>query len=159
MKRLLGILVFLVVSLNVWSQTLEEILKEPLIYDGKKVVVQGEAIGEALRDKDGLWINISYQGYNIGIFFRDKILTNKIKNFGSYKMRGDMLEVKGIFYAICPFHAQRDIHADGVEVVEKGEPRIEKVAEFKITLSYVLAIICLTLGGVYFIKIKYGKRD
>lgn len=150
---------FLIGSLNVRGQTLEEIVKAPTLYDGKKVVVEGEAIGECLKDKGGLWINISRDGYNIGVFFKDKRLAAKIKNFGSYKVRGDIVKVKGFFYAQCPFHIQPDIHAQGVEVVEEGGPRVEGVERFKITLSLVLGIICLTLASIYFIKIKYGRRD
>jgi hypothetical protein len=156
MKKLF-FLIFIFFSSATWAESLKEILQNPSLFDNKKVVLAGEVIGEPLKAKEGLWLNISTKGVNIGVYLEDPSSVEKIENFGSYKNRGDIVRVEGIFHKSCPSHFERDIHAQIVEVVELGYIREEQIPPFKRNLSGALAIICLILATIYFIKMKYGK--
>ena len=153
------ILFFVMFPLISLAATIEEIVQAPLQYKNTKVTVIGEVVGERLIDEDGSWVNISWGGYNLGVFFPHESILAGVENFGSYKRKGDIVKIQGTFYALCPQHAQRGIHASSLEVVEKGGPSRDEVSEFKVFLSFVLAIICVLLGIIYLIKRKYGRRN
>ncbi len=139
--------------------SLKEILKHPQLFDSKTVVVEGEVIGEILKDKGGgVWINILDGGYNLGVYVGDKGLLKNIKYFGAYRIQGDIIRVKGVFYKDCPIHAGRDIHLLSVEVIKRGRSLKEAPSQFKKSISFVLAIMCLTLVIIYFIRLRYARR-
>ena len=158
MKKLIFFLVMLI-PFSGFSTTVEDILQQPVTYDNKTVTVVGEVVGESLLDKDGVWINITSGGFALGVFFEEKTAIAPIVHMGSYKQTGDVVRIEGTFYAVCPRHAHQDIHARELEVVEIGGPSREETEEFKIVLSRILGIICLTLSIMYLIKIKYGRKN
>jgi hypothetical protein len=156
--RTIVILFVVMIPLMSFAATVEEIVRDPLHYDNTKVSVRGEVIGERLIDRDGSWVNISWGGYNLGVFLPGQSVWPELKNFGSYKSKGDIVTIQGTFYARCPQHAQRGIHASRLEVVERGGPSRDEVDELKVFLSFVLAILCLLLGIIYLIKEKIWKK-
>lgn len=159
MRKIISLLLIFFLSgiPNSFSQRLKDILSEPDTFDKAKVSFKGEVIGEVLKEKDGVWINMSSGDFNIGVFLKDKKMVDKIKNFGSYKVKGDRVKIEGIFYKRCPFHFERNIHALSLEIINIGGVRMEVPLDSKKKLSFILIIICLTLGIIYFIKIKYGR--
>ncbi|OPX28831.1 MAG: hypothetical protein B1H08_05195 [Candidatus Omnitrophica bacterium 4484_171] len=135
------------------------ILNHPDKFDRKVVTVEGEAIGNLLNDnRGGVWLNIFDAGYNIGIYAHKKAVFKDVNNFGAYAKRGDIIEVKGIFYKNCPLHAERDIHAVSVKIVRRGYALRETVSGYEKLTSFALSIICLTLAAIYFIKLEYARR-
>jgi len=141
------------------SGRLGYILNNPGNFNKKVVTVEGEAIGELLRDNNGgVWLNILDAGYNIGVYTHNPATFKDIKNFGAYGKRGDIIEVKGIFYKNCPLHAERDIHAASVKIIRRGYVSKESVSSGKEFESFVLSIICLTLAVIYFIRLEYARR-
>ena len=165
MKTLVLCIVLMVSMAASFSQevTLQELLEQPHQYHNQGVVIEAEAIGEVLKGKNGLWINVAQEGYQLGIFI-DRIMLSrypffeKITFFGSYHRQGDIIRVEGTFYDNCPIHFTRDIHATRITVKEKGKVLQENVSERKKDTFAILAIICLTLAGIYFIKVRYASR-
>lgn len=147
------------ICLSVYGQTtsIKNLFVQSNKFDGKIVEAEGEVIGEALKDKDKVWINISCAGSAIGVFLSDENLLKEIKYWGSYRQKGDIVKIRGRFYKNCPFHQKIDIHAQGVKVSKRGFPRKEFVSSFKIKLAIVFFIICLTLTSIYFIKLWRRK--
>lgn len=136
---------------------LEDILASPESFDKREVQVEGEAIGEPLRDDRGVWINISSGSKQIGVFSPDKKIAENITYWGSYKYRGDQLRITGIFYKDCPIYQISDIHLRSLEIIEKGRKNEFSASAQKQQLALGLSIICLITAAIYFIKMKYGK--
>jgi hypothetical protein len=136
--------------------SLNEILSAPDKFDGKTVEVEGEVVGDYFQGKGGAWINVLDRGSNIGIFISDKSMLKKIKHRGSYKIRGDVVRIKGIFFKNCFLHREQDIHPQDIKVVRKGFVKEESPSLFKVKLAVVSFIICLTTALIYFIKLRYG---
>ena len=156
MKRLSSIFLALILTFPLYSLKIEEILKNPSFFDGKVVKIEAEAIGEPLKGKEGVWINVKGKA-TIGVFFKDSSW-KMIKHFGSYKEKGDILEIEGIFHKNCPQHKIPDIHALRIRIKKEGFFKKEIIPSYKIKVSLFLGIICLTLLGVYFIKDKIWKK-
>ncbi|MFH1768992.1 MAG: hypothetical protein ABH858_07515 [Candidatus Omnitrophota bacterium] len=142
------------------SLLLSDLLANAGRYDNQSVVVEGEVIGEALDDdQKGLWINISQAGVNLGVYLQDSSSVDKIKHFGSFQTRGDSVEIRGVFYNLCPYHFERDIHVERLSVVKPGFRRKIVVSPRKRLAAFVLSIIYLTIAVVYLIRIRYGSRN
>lgn len=158
MKRLYLFLLTLILVNPLYSLELEEILNNPSSFDRKVIKIEAEVIGEPLREKGGVWINVKGKRATIGVFLKDSQAMKRIKYFGSYKEKGDILEIKGIFHKSCPQHDIPDIHALEIKVKRRGYRIEEQIPSYKIMLSFLLGIICLTLSGIYFIKNKIWKK-
>jgi aspartyl/asparaginyl-tRNA synthetase len=140
------------------SSVLEAILAFPEKFDGQEVRIEGEVIGEPLRDNQGVWINITSGLKQIGIFSADEKVIEKITYWGSYRETGDQVMIRGVFYQECPLHQKPDVHLKNLQVIKVGQKNDYPVSPQKKQLAMVLSLICLTTALIYFIKLKYGKR-
>jgi hypothetical protein len=123
-----------------------ELIEMPQEYDGEEVAYEGEVIGDIMKRRSGAWVNIN-DGYNsIGVWMTPK-LAGVIEHRGSYKSKGDILRVKGIFHRACPQHGgDLDIHAASVRKIKSGWLREEKIIPAKQNLLIILIVIlCLIL--------------
>lgn len=138
--------------------SLADILNHPDRFNERRVEIEGEIIGELLKADKGLWINISSADQSMGVFLFDKEAVGAISHWGRYKVRGDRVKIEGVFYKDCPLHHVMDIHLDRLEVLEQGRVLEDSVPLFKVDLSIVFFVICLTMAIIYFIKLKHGTR-
>ncbi|UCC95189.1 MAG: hypothetical protein JSW40_00125 [Candidatus Omnitrophota bacterium] len=152
---LCGVMFLLLSNPSLYGQvtSIEEILDYPERFDGGTVTIEGELIGEPLKEQSGTWINISSEGHNIGVFVPDVDSLGKVRWWGSYKTQGDYVKISGKFSRNCPLHNGHDVHAYKIDVVQEGFAKNEVIKPFKIRLAIVFFIICLTLMIVYLIKI------
>lgn len=127
-------------------------------YDGRKVVIRGEVIGDILhsRNADYVWVNVCEQGnMAIGVFCAQRLLDD-IMYKGSYNYTGDAVRIEGIFHRSCPAHnSETDIHADNITVVERGRPVAHPVDWSRLMLSRVLSVIAVALAIAHLI---YSRR-
>ncbi len=123
-----------------------ELIENAQIYDGKEVVYEGEVIGEIMHRRDGVWVNINDGDNSIGVWMSEE-LAAAIKHRGSYKARGDILEVKGIFNRACVQHGgDLDIHATALRKTKSGWLKQERIIPAKRDLLIILIVIlCLIL--------------
>ena len=123
-----------------------ELINNAKAYDGKPVVYQGEAIGEVMPRGAYAWVNLLDTNNAIGIWAPSN-LSKDILYLGSYKSKGDVLEVTGIFHRACPEHGgDLDIHAQSLSKINSGRPVSEKLNLSKRDLSLMLlGILCLIL--------------
>jgi hypothetical protein len=115
-------------------------------YDGKQVSYRGEVVGEVMVRGDHAWANV-LDGYNAGGIWIEKESAKGIVCAGSYKIKGDIVEVTGIFNRACLEHGgDLDIHAQTIEKIENGAPRIEHFSYARRNVVLILAgLLCLVL--------------
>ena len=135
-----------------------DILDSPQAFDGLEVVIEGEVIGESLKDARGVWINILSDSRQIGVFSANAKIIDLITYWGSYRYTGDQVQIKGVFYKDCPVYQISNVRLNNLEIIEKGHENEFLVSSQKQQLTIVLFIICLTIASIYLIKLKYGKR-
>jgi hypothetical protein len=89
-------------------------------YDGQTVEYSGEVIGDIMSRGQYAWVNVNDSKNAIGIWVK-KELTNDIIFTGSYKAKGDRVEVRSVFNRSCPEHGgDFDIHAQSFIKIDNG---------------------------------------
>ncbi|MCM8778229.1 MAG: hypothetical protein NC834_00335 [Candidatus Omnitrophica bacterium] len=102
-----------------------ELLKNPRDYDGKRIIYEGEVIGDVMERGSFVWVNLKDKKFALGVYLAKEILP-PIKFLGSYKATGDFLRIVGTFHAHCLEHGgDMDIHAEKVEMIKEGFLREE----------------------------------
>ena len=93
---------------------------------------------------DYAWINVNDGQSAIGVWL-DKSLTKEILYTGSYKSKGDWLEITGIFHRACLEHGgDLDIHAQAIRKIRPGRQILERLNLSKRNLVFVLlGVLCL----------------
>lgn len=130
--------------------------------DNAKIILEGEAICEPLERKDGCWINVTDNSIAIGVFFKDKTQTDKIKIWGQYHFKGDIVRIEGTVYlADKQTGGELDIQGENLTVVSQGYRVDEVIPLWKIIAGIILGLITLWLIGeriyVYF-RNKRSKK-
>ena len=143
-----GLLCWMLGSVNpVYAQPMEstELLAQAQMHDGKTVVYAGEIVGEIMRRGDFAWVNI-HDGENaIGVWVPQALLKD-IVYAGSYKARGDGVEVSGVFRRACPEHGgDLDIHARVLRKIGSGRVCVEKLNIDKKNFAVILLGIMIVL--------------
>ncbi len=115
-----------------------ELLKNAKQYDGKLITYSGEVIGDVMLRGANAWVNINDGDNALGAWMGAS-LTKIINYTGSYKTRGDNLEVTGIFHRACLEHGgDLDIHAQAVRKLADGRMVKYRMNLTKINLSLIL---------------------
>lgn len=122
-----------------------ELINNARQYDGKLIAYQGEAIGDIMKRGEYAWVNV-HDGKNaIGVWAKKDLVSN-ITFTGSYKFKGDIIEVEGIFNRSCAMHGgDLDIHAEGIKIVQQGTHLYEAVNLGKQRWAVGLGIILLLI--------------
>lgn len=132
----------------------KELISNTKGYDGKTVIYAGEVIGDIMRRGDYAWVNVNDGEGAIGIWMK-AALAQEIIYAGSYKSKGDKIEVSGVFHRACPEHGgDLDIHAETLRKIQPGIILNKKLGPHKKNLSLgLLGILCLIL-----ILRRFGNR-
>lgn len=132
-----------------------ELINNAKEYDGKEVVFKGEVIGDIMARGEFAWININDGVNAIGIWSK-KDLAKDIVYAGSYKSKGDIIEVKGIFHRACLEHGgDLDIHIDELYKINSGMEIKEEADIARIKLAGALSLV-LCIAIIW--SIKRGKK-
>lgn len=115
--------------------------------NGKNLDIEGEAIGEPLKRGDYTWVNIcDGNGTSIGIYMKTKD-AEKIKFFGSSKVKGDTILVSGEFRRACKDHGgDLDVHANKVSIEKAGNKILEEVNKSKLLYAAVLTFVAAIIS-------------
>jgi hypothetical protein len=115
-----------------------ELINNAKFYDGKIVVYAGEVIGDVMVRGEYAWININDGENALGIWV-NKNLAKDIIYAGSYKSKGDWVEVTGVFQRACPQHGgDLDIHAQATRKINSGRGISERLNPAKKNLALIL---------------------
>lgn len=159
------IIIFILLSRNygvLEEETIKKIQAINLIenaerYNGRVIIYVGEVIGEVLNRKNFAWINVKDKDYAIGIWCPQKFI-KKITCFGSYKYKGDSVEIRGKFHRACTYHTgDLDIHAYSLKVINKGYKLKRNLEVFKLKSIVILSFVVLFLFILNFKKYKKRK--
>lgn len=138
--------------------TSTELIERAKELNGQEVLYHGEAVGEAMARGEHFWINLNDGENAVGVWVPNNFLS-LISFTGSYKAKGDWLEVKGIFNRACAMHGgDLDIHAITLIKARAGRIVSEPLVERKHTVVIILlgALICLLI--LWLLKKKPSKE-
>lgn len=114
-----------------------ELISKAKDYDGRLLAYEGEVIGDIMVRGGYAWINVNDGKNAVGIWL-PKELTKDIIYTGSYKTRGDRLEITGIFYRACSQHGgDLDIHAQTLKKISLGRVIPERLNTDKRNLAII----------------------
>lgn len=131
--------------------SINDLVEKAKALDGQKVTVQGEAVGEPMNRGDYSWVNINDGTNAIGVWL-SKSEAAKIKHYGNYKNKGDVVKITGIFNRACKEHGgEADLHADSIELTAEGQHIKEQITSGKLIATGILTSGAL-LFLVYFFK-------
>jgi len=100
-----------------------------------------------MRRADYAWVNVKDGSRAIGIWIHSSLLKD-VAYSGSYKSKGDAVEITGIFRRACPEHGgDLDIHAEALRVTSGGRMITERLNTDKRNMTAVL------LGALCFVWI------
>ncbi len=120
-----------------------ELIEKGAEYDGKAVEYSGEAIGEGMTRGDHGWINVSDGANALGVWVSAAALSS-IHAYGTYRTGGDVLRIRGTFHRACAEHGgDMDLHADSVEVLERGSPTPREVPFATLLLAGIFLVTSL----------------
>ncbi len=160
-KKLRGlILILLPLLLTVWASALDitpinSLIENAKELDGKEVTVQGEAIGEPLLRGEYCWVNINDGTNAIGIWMTAED-AKSITHYGSYKYKGDTIQVTGTFRRACAEHGgESDIHCKSLSITQAGDIMHYPLSQGKLIAAIILLVLLVTLGlYVYLAKLR-----
>ncbi|MDZ4169272.1 MAG: hypothetical protein U1E26_06415 [Coriobacteriia bacterium] len=138
------------VAMTPGALTPAEAVELGLAQDGVRVVVQGEAIGEALSAPRGKrWLNLLGGGVAIGVVVEAEDAA-AIERFGEYRQRGATVLVGGTLNSACDEHGgDLDIHASKIEILDQGESVPHALHPLKGALAAAVGIVALVLLAQY----------
>ncbi len=135
-----------------------ELIERAKELDGQEVVYEGEVIGEVMTRGDYSWVNLHDGNNALGIWMGNNFL-NLISFAGSYKAKGDLLEVRGTFNRACPMHGgDLDIHALNVIKLREGRLVKHRLAPQKEKLTIILSGVLLCLLILRLLNKKPKKK-
>ncbi len=122
-----------------------ELINNAKLYDGKNVTYAGEIIGDVMSRGQYAWINVNDGSNAIGIWI-DKDLLKEIFCTGSYRGKGDWVEITGVFQRVCLQHGgDLDIHAQGLRKINSGRTISEKTNPAKLNFIFILTAILFVI--------------
>jgi len=81
----------------------QELINNAAEYDGKEISYEGEVIGEIMKRKDYVWMNVFDGGLAVGVWANKQLLP-KIDYVGGYQVQGEQVLISGVFNRKCPEH-------------------------------------------------------
>jgi hypothetical protein len=152
MKKALFTILFLLLisqSYDCYAQSISsvELINNAKNYNGNIVVYRGEVIGDIMLRGEYAWINVNDEKNAIGIWIKKELIKNIIYA-GSYKAKGDLVEITGKFNRSCVEHGgDLDIHAHSIRKISFGSdiPYVvnTKAIKFALGLSCMILLVCL----------------
>jgi len=144
MKKALFAILFLLLiseSHDCYAQSISsvELINNAKNYNGNMVVYKGEVIGDVMLRGEYAWINVNDEKNAIGIWIKKELIKDIIYT-GSYKAKGDLVEIRGKFNRSCVEHGgDLDIHAQSITKISSGNKTPHSVNKEEINLILFLS--------------------
>ncbi|MBN2847449.1 MAG: hypothetical protein JXP72_03245 [Coriobacteriia bacterium] len=106
--------------------------------DGAIVRFEGEVVSEPLFGGQGhVWVNVLSEGTAIGVWMPGEMAA-EIEVLGQYSHTGDIVRVTGRLSEACDEHGgDLDVHAESLELLERGQRREHTVERWKLGVGLV----------------------
>lgn len=126
-------------------------------FDNKTVIIKAETIGEPLQRGEFTWVNVNDGTNVIGLWIKSSEV-EKIRNYGNYKEKGDMIEATGVFSRNCNEHGgDVDIHADSVKVLDSGYSKNHIINKERTNIAIIMLLFTIALLVIYYKKLEFKK--
>ena len=152
------------IDANVPVVIIRDLIKQSVKYDGQKVILRGEVIGDIMPRGKFAWINIQGQYNEIGVWI-PLDLTKRISYKGNYRFKGDRVEVLGVFkHADEEFGGEFCVRGIDLKILQSGFPSPHQQSPAKAHIVWSLFWFTLSLLLIRFFvprgnKKKDGKND
>mgnify|MGYP001040436372 CR=1 FL=1 len=129
---------FAVAAETIHDTTGPEIASSESGFDGAIVRFEGEVVSEPLFGGQGhVWVNVLSEGTAIGVWL-PREMAAELEVFGRYSHTGDIVRVTGRLSEACDEHGgDLDVHAESVELLERGQRREHAVEWWKLGVGLV----------------------
>lgn len=118
-----------------------ELLKGAPAYDGLKVTIEGEALGDVMRRGDHGWINVGDGTGVIGVWAPTGVL-DLIRSTGVHGRLGDRVRVSGTFHRAAPnLGGDTALITDHFEIVAPGRPEPRPLVLWQVLFALVAAAL------------------
>ncbi|MFC1709726.1 DNA-binding protein [Candidatus Omnitrophota bacterium] len=122
-----------------------DLINEGTLYNGQRVVVEGEAIGHLMKRGDFAWFNVNDGTLSIGVWAPVGI-ASQVQFLGRHAVIGDQVKIEGVFNSHCSVHGgDTDIHAESIVVTEVGREKLLSHDPKKVNILIFLTgiMVCL----------------
>ena len=149
-KKVLFTILFLLLiseSYDCYAQSISsaELINNAKNYNGNIVIYKGEVIGDIMLRGEYAWINVNDEKNAIGIWIKKELIKDIIYT-GSYKTKGDLVEITGKFNRSCVEHGgDLDIHAQSITEISSGNKIFHSVSKRKINLALGLFLTLILI--------------
>ena len=123
-------------------------------YDGLKVQITGEAVGEAINDLNNpeyCWVTLHdpYEHSSVVTHMR-KVDAEKIDIYGAYGKTGAIVKIQGVFNLVCSDHdGESDIHVTNMVVVQHGSEHPDEFDPMLFVPGVAITVLGLMLLLVF----------
>jgi hypothetical protein len=125
--------------------TSNDLIEQPERWDRKEVTYRGEVIGDVMRRGRTAVLNVSDGTYALGVWVPVRA-AGEIGLTGRHGIKGDVVEVRGVYYRACPEHGgDPDLHAESLTVVEPGRRLRQPFHWRELYAALVLLVVALVL--------------
>jgi hypothetical protein len=126
-----------------------ELIERARELDGKRVIYKGELVTAVLDRGEYSFVNLNDGSNAISVWCPSPALKS-VRYAGSYRTKGDTLEVRGVFNRACGLHGgELDIHADEARLVKHGFRTGEKISRIKLNLTVAIFLTTLLIMIVF----------
>ncbi|MCE1197126.1 DNA-binding protein [bacterium] len=134
-----------------------DLVEKASAYDGARIEVVGEVVGDKLARPDGVWLTVLAGGTAIGVFASAGDVSG-ISAFGSYASSGDRVRVQGVFHRACPDHGgDLDLHAETVTKLADGRAAPHAFAPARVFWAVALCLSGTTLAALWRLRERRRK--
>lgn len=128
-----------------------QLIENGFDYNDTVVSYGGEVVGDVLWREDGAWINVSDGENAVGVFI-PTAEASKIQSFGGYRVKGDTVELTGVFHRDCAQHGgDMDIHADTIAVTQRGSAS-EDAPSGALVIAAAVLFPCAAISAAIVLK-------
>lgn len=142
---------------NTIRATAQQLIDNTDFFNDKRVIIQGEAIGDIMKRKGFSWVNIQDETNVIGVTVSDG-LAGLIEETGDYEHRGDIIEAEGIFLASDPsLGGEMCLRAERIGIIKNGYRTFHVLEPFKERMALILPLAAFVLAALSVNYIKHLK--
>jgi len=136
---------------------LGDLIAYPPARTGEAVVIEGEAIGQALNNgRDHVFVNVLDDATAVGVYMTEE-QSAVITGYGDYKHTGTFVRVTGVLNVACGQHGgDFDIHAVKVSLLKATEGREPEPLGFRLIFAPVA--LAFGLGQLLLYRRLRGRR-
>lgn len=132
------------------SYSSSQLIEQAKLLDGETIQYKGEVIGDILVRGEFAWLSVSDNANAVSVFLPSDLIPSSLI-LGRYAVRGDILNITGIFHRACSEHGgDMDIHGTSVERIQGGFTFPIQTSTKFITLAGMTSLTAV--GGLIYVK-------